>query len=211
MNMKRYLRYILGILAIVLVLFFSLDLQKLDEHRASQGTDVFDANDYALELWEHQIPEALSRAPELGSLVNMLATDPGGAFESMGRKLGISGTWYFLTRGQGMVESVEEEFLWVLVDHRIRIQLATAFIFGNAIRDGSGVTDIDEFVNMTDFNQVSIALNRKVKEEVVPELKKLAGPGTTLEFAGAFEIREDQVDINSIRVIPVSFRLIDDR
>jgi len=209
--MKRYLRYILGILAIVLVLFFSLDIQKLDAHRAAHGTDAFDANDYALELWEHQIPGAVSLAPELGSLVNMLGTDPEGAFESMGRKLGISGTWYFMTRGQGMVESVEEEFLWILVDNRIRVQLATAFIFGNAIRDGSGVADIDEFVNMTDFNNVSIALNRRVKEEVVPGLKRLAGPGTTLEFAGAFEMREDHVDINSIRVIPVSFRLIDDR
>ena len=209
--MKRPVKYILGILAVVLVLFFSLDLQKLDEHRAAQGTDSFDASDYALELWERQIPGAVSIAPELGSLVNMLGADPGGAFESMGRKLGISGTWYFLARGQGMVTSVEEEFLWIVVDQRFRVQLATAFIFGNAIRDGSGVVDIDEFVNMTDFNNVSIALNRKVKEEVVPELKRLAGPGTILEFAGAFEMREDHVDVNSIRVIPVSFRLINDR
>jgi len=201
--MKRTFKYIFGIAALLVLLILSLDIRKLDKHLAAQTSDTFDAGEYAARVWEQEIPGVILEASEIGYLVDMLSNEPESIFETRGRKLGISSTWYFMVRGSGIIDSVEEEYLLVRVDG-IQVELATAFIFGNAIRDGSGVVDIDEFVNMTDFNNVSIALNQRVKEEVIPELLKVARPGMNLEFAGAVEISEEHIKTNPIRVIPVS-------
>jgi predicted lipoprotein len=205
--MKKTIKYGLGILTILMVIFFSFDKKKLDEYMAAEPMKNFDAVDYALDVWEKKMPLALKDAPEIQSLTEMLKTKPEQAFEQFGRKLGISKTWYFLTKGKGTVEAVGEEFLLVKIDEQFELQVATGFIFGNAVRDGSGVVNIDEFVNMTDFNNVSIAINNFVKEEVVPTLKNAAKRGMKIEFAGAFEIKESDININSIRIIPVSAKL----
>jgi predicted lipoprotein len=97
----------------------------------------------------------------------------------------------------------------VAVDEKTKIQVATDFIFGNAIRDGSGIVNINEFLNMTDFNNVSVAINKMVKEKVVSRLKKSAKPGMILEFVGATEMNEENMDLNNIRGIPVSAKLND--
>ncbi len=87
------------------------------------------------------------------------------------------------------------------------LKIATGFIFGNAVREGSGKVNIDDFLNMTDFNNVSIAINKMVKENVASVLKRSASPGMKLEFAGAFELNEENISIEDLRVIPVSARL----
>jgi len=153
------------------------------------------------------MPTLIDEAPQILPLIEELETNKQKVFENYGRKLGISKTWYFMAKGEGIVDSVEEEFLLLNMGDHIQIQLATSFIFGNAVRDASGVADIDDFVNMTDFNNVSVALNKLVKNEVVSELKNSAKPGMKIEFAGAFEMNEEKVNTNSIRVIPVSVKM----
>lgn len=207
--MKKLIKYLFGILAVMLVLFLSLDLKKLDEYQAEHHAEAFNADKFARDVWVNRIPAVIEKAPAITSVVSALRTDPERAFKDMGRKLGISKTWYFMAKGAGTIESVEEDYLRVQLDSQLQVELATAFIFGNAVRDGSGVVDINDFVNMTDFNQVSISLNRLVKEEVVPLLVGSARPGMNVEFTGAFEIVEDQIDLDSIRVIPVSVNLTD--
>lgn len=208
--MKRTIPYILGIAAVLLLIYLSLDLQKLDAYLADRPSLSFDADVYARVVWEQKIPAVIRDAPDILTVMDLLQSDPEQAFDRMGRKLGISGTRYFMVKGEGIIDSVEKESLRILLDGGFQIELATAFIFGNAIRDGSGVVNIDEFLNMTDFNMVSIALNKRVKEEVVPLLVRSARAGKSIEFAGAFEMREDQPDIHSIRIIPVMAKPGDD-
>ena len=205
--MNKPLKYSLGILAILLILVFSFDIKKLDEYKAADTTLTFDAVEYAHDAWNNEIPLAVKDALEIDLLIDLLENEPEQAFNEFGRKLGISKTYYFLTKGEGTVESVEDEFIWVNTGPEKQVKVATAFIFGNAVRDGSGVVDIDEFVNMTDFNNVSVIINDIIREEVVTELKSKVKPGMKLEFAGAFEIQEDVINTDSIRIIPVSTEL----
>ena len=201
--MKKPVKYGLGILAVLLVLFFSFDIKKLDEIETS-GADKFDATEYAADFFTKKLPLVIDQAPDIGTLTKLLQNDPANAFEQFGHKLGISKTWYFMVRGEGTIDSVEEENLVVTTNSGFRTRVATSFIFGNAVRDGSGAVDIDEFLNMTDFNNVSIAINDIVKNEVVPPLREKAKPGMKITFAGAFEIKEDDIDIQSTRIIPVA-------
>ncbi len=207
--MKKPIKYILGTLAVLLVLFLSFDIQKLDDYLAADTKVHFSAKDYAADFWENKLPAAISQAAPLLPLTNMLHNDPEKAFTDFGQKLGISGTWYFMVQGAGVIEAVEEENLLVTMNGEFQTRIATSFIFGNAIRDGSGAVNINEFLNMTDFNNVSIEINNLVRNNTVPILKENAKPGMKLQFAGAFEIKEDQIDVQSIRIIPVSVILSD--
>ncbi len=207
--MQKPIKYSLWTLAVLLILFLSLDIRKLEEVRSNSKTEVFDATAYAREFFINKLPTVIENAPEINLLIEMLENEPQQALENFGKKLGIAKTWYFMVKGEGVVESVEEENVHVTISEDFKTRVATAFIFGNAIRDGSGVVDIDDFLNMTDFNNVSIAINTIVKKEVVTPTRKIVEPGMILEFAGAFEIKEDDIDVQSIRIIPVALNLTD--
>jgi predicted lipoprotein len=207
--MQKPIKYSLWTLAVLLILFLSLDIRKLEEVRSNNKTEVFDATAYAREFFINKLPTVIENAPEINLLIEMLENEPQQALENFGKKLGIAKTWYFMVKGEGVVESVEEENVHVTISEDFKTRVATAFIFGNAIRDGSGVVDIDDFLNMTDFNNVSIAINTIVKKEVVTPTRKIVEPGMILEFAGAFEIKEDDIDVQSIRIIPVALNLTD--
>jgi predicted lipoprotein len=208
-GMNKTIKYIVGILALILLLYLSFDIQKLDAHKAANTKVQFNAKAFAQHFWEIQLPACMKDAPEIGVFTKQLELNPEIAFEKYAHKLGISKTHYLFVKGSGIIESVEEEFLLVRTNENTTIQVATDFIFGNAIRDGSGKVDINEFINMTDFNNVSVALNKLAKEKVVSRLQKSAKAGMTIEFTGAAEINEEQSDMTTIRVIPVNAKLSD--
>ena len=205
--MSKILKYSIGFAVVLLVLYFSLDLQKLDDYKSLDSERAFNLEHYVAETWETKFPGVIASAPDLAVILTVLDTDPNRAFQEYGKKLGISKTWYFIAKSRGAIEAVEDEYVVVKIAGNKQVHLATAFIFGNAVRDGSGVVDIDDFVNMTDFNNVSIALNTKVKEEIIPGLLKIAAPGVNIEFTGAFEINEEKVNTNNIRIIPLSVKV----
>jgi predicted lipoprotein len=114
-----------------------------------------------------------------------------------------------MVKGKGMIEKVEDEFLVLALGENTKVQIATDFIYGNSVRDGSGKVNIDDFLNMTDFNAVSVAINKLVKDRVVSRLRKSAAVGQWLEFTGAMELSEENIDLTAISMIPVSVKLSD--
>lgn len=207
--MRKIWKYSIGIVVALLVIWFSLDIQSLDKHRASATNQAFNAVDYAARFWNDSLPVSVSKAPEATDLLKLLNENPDEAFKKYGRKLGISHTWYFMLKGKGTIENVEDEYLMVIIDNKTNIEIATDFIFGNAVRDGSGKVNINEFLNMTDFNNVSVEIDKLVKENVVSRLKKTAQAGMKIEFAGVLELSNENPDLSSIRIIPVLAKLSD--
>jgi len=201
--MNKTIKYILEIIAILLVVYFSLDIENLQKHQASTTKKTFDATEYAARFWKDDLPKSIADAIPVTSLLKSLEDDPQNAFQKYGRKIGISKTDYFMVKGKGIIQSVEDDYLEVTVGDNTNIRVATGFIFGNAVRDGSGQVNINNFLNMTDFNNVSIAIDKLVKEKVVSRLRKAAAKGKQLDFAGATEIQEDHVDLDSLRIIPI--------
>ena len=205
--MHKILKYILIVLAVLAVVFFSLKIENLEEYNALNSSEIFDATDYAQNFWDKNIPQASENAVEISEFLNLIKTMPDETLSKFGKVLGISKTHYFMLKGKGVIESVEEEFLTVKTVKNEPIQIATDFIFGNAVRDGSGHVSINDFLNMTDFNNVSVAINKLVKKNVVSKIKGNAKPLQTIEFIGACEISEENIDLQNIRIIPVSAKL----
>lgn len=207
--MSKTFKYIFGIVAVLLVVYFSLDIENLQEHQAKTTQKAFDATEYANRFWEEGLPKSIAEATPVTTLLKTLEDNPQETFKKYGRKLGISKTDYFMVKGTGVIQSVEDDYLSVSINDNTNIRIATDFIFGNAVRDGSGQVDINTFLNMTDFNNVSVAIDKLVKEKVVSQLKKTAAIGKQLDFAGAAEIREDKINLDSLRIIPVQVAVSD--
>lgn len=207
--MSKITKYSIGILATVLVIYLSLDIQNLKKHLAESNVAKFNATDFAAKFWEESLPPSIAEAPQLVEILKQLNENPQKAFASNGKKLGISKTSYFMVNGKGKIEHVSNEYIVVSLDDKSNVKIATDFIYGNAVRDGSGKVNIDDFLNMTDFNNVSVAINKLVKEKVVSRLKKSAAVGQVLEFSGAFGISEENVDLAAILIYPVSVKLSD--
>jgi predicted lipoprotein len=205
-TMSRALKYGFGLVAGFSLLFLSLDIQNLETHRAANSIK-FDATDFAAKFWNESLPSCIAEAPQLVDVLKILSENPQKAFGIYGKKLGISKTDYLMVSGKGLIEKVENDFVVLALDENSKIKIAIDFIYGNAVRDGSGKVNINEFLNMTDFNAVSVAINKLVKERVVTRLQKSAAVGKWLEFTGAFEISEENMDLSSL--LPVSVKLSD--
>jgi predicted lipoprotein len=207
--MNRIIKYTTGVLALIIVIFLSLDIRKLDEYKAVKANVKFDATEFAGQFWENQLADCINNAQDVKTVFQEIEQNPELAFEKYAHKLGISKTYYLILKGSGVIESVDQEYLLVRIDENTQVQVATDFIFGNAVRDGSGKVDINQFLNMTDFNNVSVALNKLVKEKTVSRLKKSAKTGMQIEFTGATEISEENTDLTAIRFIPITAKLTD--
>lgn len=206
-GMRKSWRYITCIAVILIGIVFSLDIENLDKHRSLNETYSFNAAGFATRFWNDSLPLSIRSAQEAGDFLKLLNDNPDMAFTSRGHKLGISNTYYFMLKGRGTVKKVEDEYLVAVIDDNNDIRIATDFIFGNAVRDGSGKININDFFNMTDFNEVSVEINRLVKEKVVKGLGNTARPGMEIEFAGALELNKENADLPVIRIIPVSIIL----
>ena len=209
--MNRILKYTLISFAVLAVIFFSLKIENLKKYKSANSKETFDATVYAQNFWDEKLPQATENATDFSDFIIQLKLNKEEAFSKFGRILGIAKTHYFMLKGEGTIESVDNEFLLVKTAKNESLKIATDFIFGNAVRDGSGVVSINNFLNMTDFNNVSVAINKLVKENVVAQIKNSAKPGMKIEFIGATELRLENIDVQNIRIIPVSIKLSDEQ
>ena len=207
--MNKIVKISLSSIAVLLLIWFSLDIQSLEKHNSTLKPETFNATEYASIFWNDSLPVAIATSPNATDFYKLLKDNPKKAFELYGKKLGISKMYYFLIKGKGVVEKIEEEFLVLSIDNQINIKIATDFIYGNAVRDGSGKVNINHFINMTDFNSVSVAINKLVKDKVIPKLRNTATIGQHLEFSGALEINSSKIIFSNLLIIPVSITYLD--
>ena len=89
----------------------------------------------------------------------------------------------------------------------VDVVVETGPVFGNTIRDGSGLLDVNDFPNSRDFNAISSEINRRVEEHVIPILKEKAAPGASIHFAGCVDVANPETDLKPLRLVPVMIRI----
>jgi predicted lipoprotein len=204
---KNLLKY--GSLAAVLglVAFNSVYFEKLDAHRAAAGTRAagrFEATAYAASFWSTKLRPALAQAHDLPMLLTDLQATPQTAFKVQSHALGIGNIRYFLVKGAGTITAVRENDVAVRLTNGAEVRLATEYIFGNAVRDATGLIHITDFENTADLNNVSEQLNTLVRTQVVAPFRAAARPGLAVQFAGAIELNQAHLHLNNLEVIPLA-------
>ena len=205
--MKKYRSHIIIFIIAVFAIYNSVYFKSLDEVVASRESSQFNASVYTEEFWE-ALTSKLDQATHLESLAEMLKKDPGTAFRDYSNALGIGNVRFFLVQSTAVIASIEEDHMLLMISPGLTIKLATDYIFGNAVRDASGLIDVNEFTNTMYFNEVSAKINEHITREVLPPFVSRVHLGDRIYFVGAIELHKVFYDLEQIEVVPVHLEII---
>ena len=151
----------------------------------------FDAAAAATRIWTKDFPAAADKAGDLLQLARAVQSNPTLARTQHGRQSGLGATYYF-ARGKGRVLSREGSRVRVALDdaNTLVIELRLGPVFGNTVRDGSGLLNVNSFPGLQEFNALSGELNTLVETQILPALREKALPGTSISFTGCAEAPE---------------------
>jgi predicted lipoprotein len=182
-------------------LFHVVSLKQAQQQQAA----AFNAETFARTFWDAQLLPAVDRAHDLNELLTALAADPSAARKKYGRSLGLSSTAAVFIKGAGKVAAVEEEAVVVALEGTSgarQVRLATGLLFGNAVRDGTGLLDVSAYSDSQHFNDLSTELNRIVETKISPALREKAAVGKAIRFAGCVEL-EEEAAVENLQIVPV--------
>jgi predicted lipoprotein len=157
----------------------------------SSGSVSFDPTAAAAQIWQKTLPAAAVKAFEADKVVAALRVDPAAARTQFAGSSGL-GTAYYLVRGHGRVISRDHSYLRLALagDAADVVSLRIGPVFGNTVRDGCGLLDVNAFPGLSEFNALAAALNALVEKHVIPTLRDQATVGTEVVFAGCAEAPE---------------------
>ena len=177
----------------------------LSQARAARQQAAFNPAEYARVFWTNRLLPSLDRATDAATLIAALQQDSATAAHRHGRFVGLGGSAFYFLRGAGTVVSVERRGVGIALraDAPAEVFLQTGLLFGNALRDATGLLNVSAFPNSQDFNDLSTELNRRVETGVIPDLKTSAAPGRRVHFIGCAEVEADADDVIPLKVVPI--------
>jgi len=208
--MKRYLKYLLLVVVVGLVAYKSVYIKKLSDMKVPID-EKFDAAAFSKKLWDEKLPTKISNAVELATFIKAAQTNPADAFSKYTKALGIGNYRYALIKTEGIITHINEDDITLeikLGDSLMMAKLATEFIYGNAIRDASGLVDVKDFPNTMDLNNISEELNKMVRKTVLPPFKAAVKKGDKIIVTGSIEIHKEHIKWNELEIIPVRLQVL---
>ncbi|MEZ5327214.1 MAG: DUF2291 family protein [Verrucomicrobiales bacterium] len=194
-----------GGMAGVCVLLYLLPLfhiVPLKEARKQSAAAAFNAASYVETFWNDKLTKGGPKAVDAGELIDAFNKDSGDAAERYGHRLGLSSSASFFVSGSGSISSVDKGTIEITLKEGGTVTIDTGPVFGNAIRDGSGLLDVSKFPNSQDFNALSSEINRRVEESVFPSIREKATVGASVRFVGGVEITDSDT-IPPLNLVPV--------
>lgn len=176
---------------------------------AEKVAATFNAAQFTEKFWTNQLPGSLDRAVKADVLVAAIQGDPGAAKKKYSRRVGLSESCFYFISGRGRVVAVSDDEVSLAVTEgstNAEVALQTGLIFGNALRDGTGLLNADDYANSQDFNDISAALDQIVETRVLPLLRGQAKPGANIFFVGCAEVDDESADLMPLKVIPMQTR-----
>jgi predicted lipoprotein len=146
-------------------------------------------------IWKTDLPAAHPRAADLAKVAPAIRASAETARSRFANAAGL-GTAYFFVRGSGKVIAREKNVLRLApagAEAEI-IVIRLGPVFGNAVRDGTGLLDVNNFPGLQEFNALSGELNAWVEKSVLPLLREKAVVGATVHFVGCAEAPETAPD-----------------
>lgn len=208
--MKKFIKIAIIAAVVVLLGFNSVYFRKLSDVQKEQQAQ-FDAPAYAQQLWKEQLPAKLDSAISLIALMQAVTADPVAAFEQHTHALGIGNYRYALVKLDATVTAITEDDIRLQFnagDSLLEALLATEYIYGNAIRDASGLVDIRDFPNTTDLNNISEELNRIVRSSVVPAFRQQVKTGNKVQLVAAVELNREHIKWNQLELLPLRLQIL---
>ena len=203
-------------LAVIIVLaglcwlFPPFHLRSVKQVKAEIADAKFNAADFVKPFWSEKLLPSADQAVDAEKVLAVIATNPQKVREQFGRTLGISSSYCLYLRGSGRVVSVSDDSIGLSLKNDgdvVDISVPLGLVFGNAVRDGTGLINPSTYPNAQDFNDISAGLNLIVETRVLPELQKIAKVGTKVRFVGCAEVADEDSDLKPLKLSPISVKL----
>jgi predicted lipoprotein len=202
--MKKIYRYLLLFVAFAFLAYHSVYFKKLSEVRAMEEPEVdFTAMADSLYNGILQLDEVVS----LKELMSNLRTQPDSVFQAYGNRLGIGNSAYFFIKTSGTISQNAKGQITLRSNSPTQVQIDTKYIFGNALRDASGLVQLTDFKTTSAFNQLSEALNSLVRETVLPPVVEQLAAEDSIMIKGAVRLGKKDLSPSQITIIPVQISL----
>ncbi|MFM1878025.1 MAG: hypothetical protein RLZZ241_891 [Bacteroidota bacterium] len=204
--MKKPLKYLLITAIIGLLGYNSVFLETLSS-RKQKASVALNFETLADSLYYRGI---LPKSPGVAwsVLQDSIAANPEAAFSQYGNRLGIGNSAYFMIQASGTIESITETSIALISDDSSTLRLETRYIFGNAIRDASRLVALTDFKTTSEFNSLSEALNRLIRNKVIPEAITGLQPGDQISVTGAVKLNRSESVPQNISVFPATLKKI---
>jgi len=204
---KKEIKFLIGLVVVGMTIYNSIYFRPLDEKLAEEKEVVFDAKRFVDRIWQQDLLMAYDSATDITILLDRLKRDPRLTFEREAQALGIGNIGYFKVKGEGSVLSVNENNVLLQVGNQT-VEIETEFIFGNVVRAASGLIQINDYDETSDFNRISESINDKIRSEVIPDFRARVQKGNNIQFKGALELNKAHLSLHQPEVIPVAIQLI---
>jgi predicted lipoprotein len=206
--MKRLAAWLFGIVIIAGVCwqFPLFHVVPLKTATAQKAAATFNATQFAETFWANQLVTALPKCSPAEALIPLIQTDPAAAKKKSSRGAGVGDSYFYFVAGAGKIIAVLDDEISIAVtagSTNEEISLQTGLIFGNALRDGTGLLSPSAYPNSQDYNEISAALNHIVETSVLPKLRERAKVGANISFAGCAEVNDESADLKPLKVIPI--------
>ena len=208
--MNKYIKYGLLIIVVALLAYKSVYFKKLS---ALETTAIgeFDATVFSRKLWDERMPAKIDSAMILSLLIRSIDKDGETAIDKHTNALAIGNYRYALVKLDATVTDVKEDEVMLSTAHNdtlITVNLATEFIYGNAIRDASGLVQVKDFPNTTHLNGISEGLNKIIRTSVLPTFKSVIKKGDSVNIIAAVELNKEHIHWNGIELLPVQIQIV---
>jgi predicted lipoprotein len=171
---------------------------------------TFNATQFAETFWTNQLLASLDKTVKADVLFSAIQNDAASAKKKFSRNVGLSEACFYFVSGIGRVVAVSDDEVSLAVTDgstNAEVSLQTGLIFGNALRDGTGLLNASDYPNSQDFNDISAALNHLVETRVLPKLREQAKVGAKISFVGCAEVDDESTDLKPLKVIPIQTEL----
>lgn len=209
--MKRLLPWLILLILVggLCLAFPPFRVHSLKAVREAQASQQFNAAAFVDRFWEDKLLPATAKAAELTQVLDILTSSPAKVREQFGRTVGVSSSYFLFLRGSGRVVSAGDDTICLSLQPEgevAEVVVPLGLVFGNAVRDGTGLLDSSSYPNAQEFNDISAALNRIVETNVLPQLQQMAKVGTRIQFAGCVEVADEETDLKPLKLVPVTVK-----
>ncbi len=198
--MKKQYIVLLAVLIIAVLGYNSVYFKKLSDVK-NEKKENFDFKAYADSIYYKGILKNKKNIA-LTDLITLVQSNPETAFKKYGNRLGIGNSAYFMVQSTGKILDIKDGLYTIADEKNGVVYIDTKYIFGNAIRDASGLVKLTDFKTNAQFNKVSESLNDIIRNEVLPKELKKVKIGDSVSFTGAIKLSKKQNLFKDITVIP---------